>query len=69
MSVTHVTAEKHIVRLKDSEAEVEKKTLHIVEIVDRPGSSRKQLHGVNSQNKVLSQLKPDLRTVIAIVEE
>ena len=67
--VTHGTAEKHIVRLKDLEAEVEKKTLDIVDIVDRPRSSRKQLDGVNSQNKALSQLKPDLRTDISIAEE
>ena len=36
MSVTHDTAEKHVVRLKILEAEVEKKTLDIVDIVDRP---------------------------------
>ena len=69
MSVTHDTVEKHIVRLKDLEAEVEKKTLHIVDLVDRMRSSRKQLDGVNSQNKALFQLKPDLRTDIAIAEE
>ena len=66
MSVTHDTAEKNIVILKDLEAEVEKKTLYIVDIVDRPRSSRKHLDGVNSQNKALSQLKPDIRTAIAI---
>ena len=38
---------KHIVRLKDLEAEVKKKNLDIVDIVDRPRSSRKQLDGVN----------------------
>ena len=69
MFVTHDTAEKHIVRLKDLEAEVKKKTLNIIDIVDIPRSSRKQLDGVNSQNKALSQLKPDLRTAIAIAEE
>ena len=47
MSVTHDTTEKNIVRLKDSDAEVEKKMLNIVDIVDRPRSSRKQLDGVN----------------------
>ena len=69
ISVTHGTTEKHIVRLKDFKAEVEKKTLYIVDIVDKPRSIWKQLGGFNSQNKVLSQLKPDLRTAIAIVEE
>ena len=69
MSVTHYTAEEHIVRLKDLEDEFEKKTLNIVDIVDRPRSSLKQLDGVNSQNRALSQLKPDLRTSIAIAEE
>ena len=64
ISVTHDTAKKHIVRLKDLEAEVEKKKLNIVDIVDRPSSSRKQLDGVNSHNKALSQLKSDLRTSI-----
>ena len=43
MSVTHDTAEKNIVRLKDLEAEVEKKILYIVDIFDRPRSSRKNL--------------------------
>ena len=69
MSVTHETTEKHIVRLKDLEAEVENKTLDIVDIVDRPRSSRNQLDGVNSQNKYVSQLRPDLRTAIAVAEE
>ena len=69
MSVTHDTTEKHIVRLKVLEGEVENKTLDIVDIVDRPRSSRKKLDGVNSQNKALSQFKPDLRTAIAISEE
>ena len=69
MSVTHDTIEKYIVRLKYLEAEVEKKTLDIVHIVDRLRSSRNQLDGVNSWNKSLSQLKPDLRTAIAIAEE
>ena len=69
MSVTHDTTEKHIVRLKVLEGEVENKTLDIVDIVDRPRSSRKKLDGVNSQNKALSQFKPDLRTAIAIAEE
>ena len=54
MSVTRDTAEKNIVRLNYLEAEVEKKTLDIVDIFDRPSSSRKQLDGVNSQNKALS---------------
>ena len=36
MSVTHDTTEKHIVRLKYLESEVEKKTLYIVDIVDIP---------------------------------
>ena len=69
MFVTHDTAEKHIVRLKDLEAEVKKKTLDIDDIVDRPRSSRKQLDGVHFHNKALSQLKPDLSTAIAIAEE
>ena len=69
MSITHDTAEEHIVRLKDLGAEVEKKTLYIVDIVDRPRSSMKKLDGVNSQNKSLSQLKPNLRTAIATAEE
>ena len=56
-------------RLKDLEAKVEKKTLDIVDIVDRPRSSRKQLDGFNFQNKALSQLKPYLRTAIVIAEE
>ena len=67
MSVTHDTLEKHILRLKDLEAKVQNKTLDIVDIVDRPRSYRKQLDGVNSQNKVLYQLKPNLRNAIAIV--
>ena len=69
MSVTHYTAEKYIVRLKDLESEVKKETLDIVGIVDRQSSSRKQLDGVNFQTKAISRLKPDLRTVIAIAEE
>ena len=68
MYVTHDTAEKHIVRLKDLEAEVENKTFDILDIVDIPSSSMKQLDEVNSQNKALSQLKPDLRTSISIAE-
>ena len=69
MSITHDTEEKHIVRLKDLEAEVKKKTLDIVDLVDIMRSSRKQLDGVNYHNKALPQLKPDLRTAIAIEEE
>ena len=69
MSFTHYTAEKYIVRLKDLEAEVEKKTLDIFDLVDRLSSSKKQLDGVNSQIKALSQLKPDIRTAISIAEE
>ena len=41
MSVTHDTVEKHILSLKDLEAEVEKKTLDVVDIVDRLRSCRK----------------------------
>ena len=55
--------------MKDFEAEVEKKTLDIVDLVYRLRSSMKQLDGVSSQNKALSQLKPDKRTAIAIAEE
>ena len=69
MFVTHDTAEKHIARLKVLEDEFKKKALEIVDIIDRPMSFRKQIDGVNSQNKSLSQLKPDLRAVIAIAEE
>ena len=69
MSVTHDTAKKHIARLKVLEDEFKKKALEIVDIIDRPMSFRKQIDGVNSQNKSLSQLKPDLRTAISIAEE
>ena len=46
-----------------------KKTLDISDIIDRPRSSREQLDGVNSQNKDISQLKPDIRTAISIAEK
>ena len=51
------------------ESEVEKKTIDIVDLNDILKSSRKQLDGINYQNKALSQLKPDLRTAIVIAEE
>ena len=57
MFVTHDTAEKHVVILKDLEAEVEKNTLDIVDIIDRPRPSRKQLDGVNSHKKLFPNFK------------